>query len=155
MLGNLARWLRVLGFDTAYERRISDEELIRACLAEQRIALTRDRRLVKRRKIRSRSLLLEQDSLSEQIREVLQRMDLRIGPGDLFSRCLECNSGLEEIPKARIRDRVPPYVYRTQEHFCICPSCKKIYWAGTHRPRMLMKVQPLLEEFSCSEPSNR
>ncbi|MCZ6877882.1 MAG: Mut7-C RNAse domain-containing protein, partial [Acidobacteria bacterium] len=112
MLGSLARWLRILGYDTAYDNRIEDDEIIERCRREGRIALTRDRRLTQRSRLRG-YLLIEHEELFEQIREVLKAIDHEISPNRLLSRCLDCNSLLESVDKEAIRLQVPAYVFKT------------------------------------------
>lgn len=144
MLGSLARWLRILGYDTCYDNRVGDEELIARCRADNRVALTRDRRLVQRRSLRT-SLFITSDKLGEQLREVLQFTGDTVDESLLLTRCLECNKRLETVAKEKIREHVPPYVYRTQSRFERCPACDRIYWAGTHRKRMMERIERLIE----------
>jgi len=148
MLGSLARWLRVLGFDTLYNNRLDDEELIEVALRDGRIALTRDRRLTERRVIAARAILIDSDVLSDQLRQVLDRVGFRmesVPSPALFGRCIECNSPLEAVDRGSVALEVPPYVYSTQQEFKKCPSCGRIYWGGTHRQRMLEKLARLLQ----------
>ncbi len=145
MLGTLARWLRILGYDTEYERDVDDEVLVRRCVAEGRIALTKDRKLVERRALRN-ALLIRSKSLGGQVREVLAVTGEDPSDRPFLSRCVECNSALEDVSREDVRDRVPPYVFRTQRKFRSCPSCGRIYWAGTHRDRMLERLGRLLSD---------
>ena len=145
MLGTLARWLRVLGYDTAYDAHIDDDDLVRRCQEEDRIALTRDRRLVQRRALRN-AVLIRSGSLGGQLREVLAFTGEDPSDRPFLSRCLECNSRLAEVARETVRERVPSYVFRTQRRFRLCPSCQRIYWAGTHRERMLGRLRELLSE---------
>ena len=148
MLGSLARWLRVIGFDTLYNNRFEDEDLVELALRDGRIALTRDRRLTERRAIAGHAILIDSDALGNQLRQVLDhigfRMDNFRSPA-LLCRCIECNSPLETVERGSIEHQVPPYVFSTQEEFKKCPSCGRIYWGGTHRKRMLEKLARLLE----------
>jgi uncharacterized protein with PIN domain len=133
MLGTLAKSLRMLGCDTAYEPDIDDNDLKMAALREGRVLLTRDHE-VAQTSLPIRVLLIENDHLDEQLVEVAREFD--IGPGDeLFTRCLICNVSVESVEKAEVKDRVPEYVYATQELFARCPSCGRIYWAATHVER--------------------
>lgn len=141
MLGSLARWLRILGFDTVYDNRIRDGEIARRCAAEDRLALTRDRRLVERRLLRERSLLVQSDRLADQLRETLAFLSRSAQPERILSRCLICNSPIQTLSKEDVRNRVPPFVYRTQQHFKYCPSCRRIYWGGTHRRKIMKKLE--------------
>ena len=132
MLGRLAKWLRLLGYDTAYFRALPDESLLALARAEGRLVLTRDRRLVRRRGLRA--LYIQSDALPEQVRQVVR--DLRLRGVGRAPRCPMCNRELMQVAKRAIRERVPPYVYRTQSEFSRCPQCERIYWAGTHWERI-------------------
>ncbi|PYS48259.1 MAG: hypothetical protein DMG13_25955 [Acidobacteria bacterium] len=145
MVGRLARWLRVLGFDVAYSNAYEDDEIVRIAEQEKRIILTRDTGLAARRN-RAECLLIQSGDYREQIRQVLGKFDLR--NFSVFSRCLKCNVALKDIDKESVFEQVPPYVYLTQEHFAICPSCSRIYWHGTHADRMLKQI-PLTGDKNC------
>lgn len=127
MLGKLAKFLRILGFDTRYERLISEQELILAARREGRIIITRKKRLVNEKDV----IFLDTDSPKEQLKILNQRLNLkdRIKP---FSRCLICNEEIEEIDKEEAKGKVPYFTFQTQENFSRCPSCQRIYWAGSH-----------------------
>ncbi len=132
MLGRLARWLRLLGYDTAYENDADDLELARRARAEGRILLTRDRSLAARRGLRT--LLIESEQVREQVRQVVET--LGPPPSPALSRCSLCNVPLSPATPQQVADRVPPYVLQTQKRFGICPTCGRIYWAGTHLQHM-------------------
>jgi len=140
MVGRLARWLRVLGFDVAYSNAYEDDEIIRTAEQEKRVILTRDTGLAARR-CDAECLLIQSGNYKEQIQQVLGTFDLR--QFSVFSRCLECNAALKDIDRESVFERVPPYVYLTQERFAICPSCSRIYWHGTHADRMLRQIPPI------------
>jgi uncharacterized protein len=142
MLGKLARWLRTLGFDVEYEKDIDDSELVERAVREGRIILTRDTLLIKRRRIRGGYIFIESDSIGEQLRQ----LSAIYGTGfeRFLTRCLRCNALLEGVPRSGIEDKVPPYVYNTREKFMRCPRCGRIYWAGTHREKMLKALSRLL-----------
>ena len=135
MLGRLARWLRILGHDVVYESSISDNDLIARAIHERRIILTMDRKLTERESAKN-SLLIKSPSYEEQLKQVITHYNIDYKSG-IFTRCLVCNSLLVSIEKEKIKDRVPPYVYSTQDEFDICPQCGRIYWSGTHRVKML------------------
>jgi uncharacterized protein with PIN domain len=139
MLGKLARWLRILGYDAAFDTKIRDEDLIARARAEGRILLTRDTRLVLRRGMPD-FLLLESQDPPEQIRQVLREFDLQVNAGEFLSRCLLCNEATVEIPREEARSEVPPYVHRTQERFARCPRCRRIYWRATHVADILERL---------------
>ena len=142
MVGRLARWLRVLGFDAAYSNTYEDDEIIRMAEEEKRVILTRDTGLAARRR-NAECLLIKSVNYREQVGQVLATFDLR--QFSVFSRCLECNAGLKDVDRESVFERVPPYVYLTQERFAICPCCSRIYWHGTHADRMLRQI-PVISE---------
>lgn len=137
MLGRLARWLRLMGYDTAYENIASDPHLARRARAEGRVLLTRDRELAGRRGLRT--LLIQSELLEEQVREV--RDALGPPPDPALSRCSACNGALEAVTPDEIADRVPPYVLLTQSQFRLCPGCGRVYWPGTHLPAIRERVE--------------
>lgn len=141
MLGRLATWLRILGYDTVYHTHIPDRELIGRARREGRVILTRDTRLLRRRGI-GRFLLIKSDHFREQLKEVVSHFSLNL-VSRFLTLCIRCNTPLEEVKKDEVRERVPPYVLRTQERFKICPKCNRIYWAATHRERMEEELRRL------------
>ena len=142
MLGRLARWLRTLGFDCAYENEIEDEELVRRAIDEQRTILSRDRALPQDWRVAGIHLVRSED-LREQLREVLRAFGL-VPSLRLFSRCNACNHALRAASKRDVAERVPPYVRSTREQFFECPGCGRVYWEGTHTQRMRRVVEELL-----------
>lgn len=135
MLGTLARWLRVLGVDSAFASGADDDELVRRALDENRVLLTRDRRLAERRLLRGRVVLIGAESWPDQIRELARAQDLT-GLIHPLTRCLRCNTILEDLAPAAAAAHVPPYIAATHSRYYRCPSCARIYWPGTHRDRM-------------------
>lgn len=135
MLGRLARWMRVLGYDVIYFPCISDEELIELSFSEGRTILTRDTLLIKRKTVRDNHLFIRGDDYRDQLREVIQRYPVETGMLP-FSRCLLCNTSLAPVSRDSVRDRVPAYVFKTQERYAACPSCGRIYWGATHVEEM-------------------
>ena len=136
-VGRLARWLRALGYDASYHARIDDSELVREAAAENRVLLTRDRDLTRRRVIQTgvvRAILIRDDDVTKQLRQVFAELGLELK--EALTRCIECNSELESRMPATVAERVPPYVRRTQSRYSECPECGRIYWAGTHWQRM-------------------
>jgi len=137
MVGKLARWMRVLGFDVLYSNSLSDDEIIRLAEAESRIVLTRDRGLAARR-MHVPHLLVESDNYKDQLQQVLGAFGL--SEFKIFSRCLECNTPLEEVDRETVFEKVPHFVYLTQKRFALCPSCGRVYWHGTHADQMLKRL---------------
>ncbi len=143
MLGRLARWLRIVGWDTLYDNHFEDEELVRVAVEEDRLLLTRDRKLILRKPARDRSLLIESDTPWEQLLQVIGDLQLEVRGSRILSRCLVCNETLQNTRPADLLERVPPYVLSTRRTFRCCPSCKRVYWRGTHRQRVVAILQRL------------
>ena len=133
-LGRLAKLLRMLGLDSLYSNSSDDRTLSRISSEEGRIILTRDRELLKR-SIITHGYCLRSDQPMEQLIEVVKRFDLRekIQP---FSRCLRCNTLLQEADRDSVAASVPQYVARTYRSFKRCPDCGRIYWRGSHWEHM-------------------
>jgi uncharacterized protein with PIN domain len=143
MLGKLAKWLRIIGQDVIYGQHLSGYGLIRAARAENRLILTRDRRLKKKQP--PDFLFIESDRYREQLRQVIRACHLN--PLDkAFTRCLECNILLQRCSKPSVEKIVPPYVFTTQESFSWCPKCRRIYWPATHHERMVEELKSLESE---------
>ena len=141
MVGKLARWLRLLGYDTAYLPQLSPQGVINEARRQGRIIVTRDSRIV-RRKDAGPLVFIEDDHFREQLRQVVR--DLRLDPmAHLLTRCSECNTQLQPAAKDKVRDRVPEYVWRTQHEFRCCPDCRRVYWGATHKERMLGELRQL------------
>lgn len=129
-LGRLAKWLRILGYDTSYFNLDKMSTLIIRSLRENRIILTRNSRLTRHKG--ARIIKLTSDFLAEQLKELTQKLKLKPQKELMFSRCVICNEKLCKAEKEEVRDKVPPYVFKTQEDFVSCPKCERIYWPGTH-----------------------
>jgi uncharacterized protein with PIN domain len=133
MLGRLARWLRTLGYDTAYDDAIADEELVRRAVEEGRHILTRDRRLFEEWRVSGQ--LVRADKPLDQLREVASALGLP-APERLFTRCRVCNGLLRPLADELVLDRVPPRVRERERTFFNCPDCGRVYWRGSHTDRM-------------------
>lgn len=144
MLGKLLRWLRALGIDTAWEDAIPDGELVRQALAENRFILTRDRRLPHDWQV-SNYLLLESEEAIKQLRQVVEHFSLKL-PAELFTRCLLCNTLLREALAEEISAQVPAAVQQQQTVFRFCPTCEKVYWAGSHTARMKNALEEIFQK---------
>ncbi len=142
MLGGLARWLRVLGLDAAFDPRLDDPELVERAVAEDRMILTRDSRLVVRKRARNH-LFIRSEVIDEQVAQVLRDLAIEPRPEDLFSRCLRCNVPLVPVAPEEAAREVPPYVARTQRRFRRCPRCGRIFWRATHAERMRRRLERL------------
>ncbi len=129
-LGRLARHLRLLGFDARWSNDATDAELARVSAVEQRVLLTRDRGLLKRREV-TRGYFVRATVRSEQLQEVLTRFDL-VGSIRPFGRCLACNGLLRPVAKSVVEDRLPPRTRRDYDEFHQCQGCGRVYWQGSH-----------------------
>lgn len=143
MLGKLVKWLRILGYDTIYPSYDNDLSLILTARQENRILLTRDAKLIKRRNI-GNFLFIKGDHWEEQLAGIIKGLKLEINLySKIFSRCSLCNAPTKNIEKKEVKKHVPPYVFLTQDKFVYCPSCNKYYWRGTHWQRMVEKINQL------------
>jgi uncharacterized protein with PIN domain len=141
-LGKLAGLLRMLGFDTLYSNDYEDEQLVEIGIAENRIILTRDLELLKR-KVVTHGYYVRSKVVRNQTAEVIRRFQLEGGIRP-FTRCLNCNTALADVEKERIAGKVPPFVYKMHSIFRQCPECGKVYWKGTHWKRMKRSIEGLL-----------
>jgi uncharacterized protein with PIN domain len=143
-LGRLARLLRLLGFDVWWSNDADDKTLADISLGEQRILLTRDRGLLKRKAI-THGLFVHSQHPEEQTLEVIRRLDLRqrLAP---FTRCVRCNGRLAAVSKDEVADHLEPLTRRYYEEFSRCPECGRIYWAGSHHARLVSLVDRLLDQ---------
>jgi hypothetical protein len=128
MLGRLARWLRMLGYDAAYLQGTDDLALVRTARAESRLIVTRDHGLASRPGVQA--ILLHSRQIEQQLMELRGQIGEPQPPAT--PRCMLCNIPLEELPSESARGRVPPYVWRTVCEFTACPRCRRVYWQGTH-----------------------
>jgi uncharacterized protein len=141
-LGRLARYLRMLGFDARWRNDAGDEELALTSATEHRVLLTRDAGLLKRRIVTHGYRVREADP-PRQLAEVVRRLDLARTAAP-FRRCLRCNELLLEVRKEDVAGELPPRVRERQDAFRRCPTCGRVYWAGSHHRRMERLVAELL-----------
>jgi uncharacterized protein with PIN domain len=142
MLGKLATWLRLLGCDVEYFPTISDEDLVNKASRTNRVILTRDTELVRRRQVRRNHHFVRGNDHRDQLRQVAKRFSITPS-GHMMTRCLRCNETLKAIDPSEVREKVPPYVFETQHHFKTCGQCGRIYWKGTHREKALAEIQEI------------
>ncbi|MGZ8320464.1 MAG: Mut7-C RNAse domain-containing protein [Telluria sp.] len=133
-LGGLARFLRMAGFDTLYDNNYADETIVEVAAEENRIVLTRDRDLLKRRDV-THGCYVHAIKTAGQFREIVQRLDLA-GSIKPFTLCLTCNAPLRDIDKADVFDQLPPSVQLHRTEFSTCDVCKGVFWKGSHWQRM-------------------
>ncbi len=141
MLGRLATWLRILGYDAEYFRG-EDTALVTRARETGRILLTRDGGVIRRRRLPPHLFILS-DHVSEQLRQIVRAFQLT--PGDPpRRRCPRCNAVVEPRSKAEVAGRVPEFVWSQHETFWACPSCGRVYWAGSHRRRMEEAIRAII-----------
>ena len=143
-LGKLARFLRMLGFDAAYNRDWDDVTIIDLSLQQQRIILTRDLGVLKQSRV-THGYWLRHDEPQQQLQEVLLALDLfrQLQP---FTRCMDCNGRIHPVDKAVIRGQIDPEIFQRFREFWQCQDCMKIYWRGSHYEHMLRQIGKLSRE---------
>lgn len=119
-----------MGFDTEYFKSENKSSLVITALREARIIITRNKHLTKSSGINIVEIVAE--TIKEQIKELMQKLNIKPDERLLFSRCIICNEALNFIEKEKVKNKIPEYVYKTQEDFVSCPKCLRIYWKGTH-----------------------
>jgi hypothetical protein len=141
MLGRLVRWLRILGYDTAYDKVIADELLLERVIREKRWLLTRDRRLAQRRLLRGRHTLLVSDHVEGQLRQLHRDLllDLDLSQ-DRAYRCADCNIVLTPLSHVEAAPLVPSFVAQEYREFLHCPHCRRVFWPGSHWQDILGRV---------------
>ncbi len=152
-LGGLARFLRMLGYDTSHRNDLDDVEIRRLANDERRVVLTRDRELLKCREI-ARGCFVRALKAEEQLREVAARYRLAEHARP-FTRCLHCNLPLVTIDKASVIERLPERVREIHERFVSCPGCGRVFWEGTHYQRRRAVLQELRPYASAPAPRRR
>jgi len=139
MLGKLAKWLRIVGYDTAYYSDIDDARLIGLAHAEDRFILTRDTALARRLAPASFLFIMDNEPLSQFV-QTIRELGLVVDRERIFSLCTLCNMPLENVDRESVRDVVPEYTFTVNETYTRCGSCGRIYWTGTHRERVLRRL---------------
>ena len=144
MLGKLAKWLKILGFDTLFFSKIEDDELLSIAMREGRVLLTKDTGLIQKAG-NVKTLFLESEEWQDQVQQVLEHFDLRqnVHP---HTRCIDCNVTLKNLPKKNAKNLVSSFVFERADSFALCPSCGRVFWRGTHFKDMEIKIQELLKK---------
>ena len=142
-VGKLTKWLRIMGYDTVFFNGSNDSRMVAIALDEQRVILTRDTQIMKRRVITSgrlKAILIQSDESELQMHQVIKALHLDC-QSKLFTLCLECNQPLMEKSKQQVKELVPPYVFQTHDQYMECPACHRIYWRGTHWQAMTKRLK--------------
>jgi len=143
MLGKLAKYLRLMGYDTSDPPPGNSSELIRIARQENRTILTRNTHLSAKHSF-ERILFIKSQRFPEQLRQVINTYNLKVPKNKLFTRCLRCNQLLEPISKQAVQERLPLKVQQHFRSFKYCPRCDKVYWRGGHTRRMQKKLYRIL-----------
>ena len=142
-LGKLARYLRMLGFDTLYQNDYSDEEIIETARDEKRIILTRDKLLLRSPRV-DHGYYVRSIDKHAQLREIVKKFDL-YSQFRSFTRCMTCNTAFLPMSKETIRGRIDPDLYHCFDQFYYCPSCDKFFWRGSHFERMERMIRDMID----------
>lgn len=143
-LGKLAKYLRLLGFDTVYRNDLDDNEIIEIASGEGRIILTRDKLLLKSERI-THAYYVRATDKHDQLREVVLKFDL-YSQFKSFTRCMTCNTELVPKKKQEIAQYAPEEILRIYDAFFFCPACRKVFWKGSHFRRMETYIRKLTVE---------
>lgn len=130
MLGRLTKWLRLFGYDTVYFTGDKDSELVFESIRQQRVLLTRDNGISKRKPFKV--IFIKSEKLFEQIEQLKNGLNLKIDEEKIFTRCVECNTLVEKIEKEKVKNMVPLFIFETHNDFSYCSNCQKTYWQGSH-----------------------
>ena len=143
MLGTLAKWLRIYGFDTFFvNSEMDDAKLLEITKKENRILITRDKNLIQSaRRENIKTIEVKTTDINEQISTILG--DTEIDKTKVLSRCILCNTKVDEIKKEDVKGKVPERVFNNNEKFWFCKKCNKIYWKGSHYEKMFEKINNL------------
>lgn len=136
MLGQTAKWLRLMGIDAEYAPRCEDNKLKEIAENEGRVILTRDKELSNLDK----SLYIEERDIDDILKKILNEFDLDIKP---LSRCSLCNNEIVSVEKEKIDEEIPEGVYERNDEFWMCKNCDQVYWKGTHWDKILAKIEKL------------
>ena len=139
-LGKLARWLRLLGFDTVYQNFFTNIELVRIAKEERRVLLSRNLAFKKLDNVLP--FIIESEDPRQQLKQVTTHFQLKnkLRP---FSRCIICNGNLEIVSKEQIKDQLEENTAAFFNEFWQCENCKRIYWKGSHYDRMVSLLERL------------
>jgi hypothetical protein len=145
MLGKLAKWLKILGFDTVFFSKIEDDALLEIATNEDRILLTRDTGLIEKSE-KDKSLFVESENWRTQVEQVLDYFNLweDVSPN---SRCIECNVPIKDLPREKAKNLVTPFVFENANTFALCPDCGRVFWRGTHLKDMETKINVFLKRW--------
>jgi uncharacterized protein with PIN domain len=143
MLGTLAKWLRIYGFDTFYANsKIDDSELIAISIRENRVLISRDKKLLQNaRRENLKTIEIKTTEINEQISKAIGSEE--VDDSKVLSRCILCNTPVAIIKKYEVKGKIPKKIFDNNETFWLCPKCNKIYWRGSHYENMVKKIKDI------------
>jgi hypothetical protein len=147
-VGKLAKWLRIIGYDTLLFKEKNDDKMIEIALNEDRVVLTKNSQIMIRRLVTSgklKALHIKCDEPKAQLRQTVKMLNLDFHSNP-FSLCLKCNHKLVPRNKEEMQELVPARVFQIQNQYMECPSCHRIYWHGTHWQAMVRELESIAEE---------
>jgi uncharacterized protein len=144
-LGKLVRKLRILGYDTLYWRGGNVSGAAEAARSEKRVLLTRSRKLLGKPEDLE-AVIVEADDPREQLREVIEKLHLKVEDARFFRRCLLCNEELRPLGKEEAEGRAPDFILQAYTVFHGCPRCGRIYWPGTHNTKMRKEMAEFIDK---------
>ena len=143
-LGHIAKYMRILGFDSYYDPFLSPHEIIEISKRENRIILTQSRKLLKFKAV-THGVFIRPGTPTEQIKQIIDTLDIKDSI-KLFSRCLRCNTPLKKVAKEKVLDRIPQKTKKFCDKYLECQSCDKIYWKGTHFIHIKKAIRQLFDQ---------
>lgn len=139
MLGKVAKWLRILGFDTRYER-LDTQDQLDVYRREGWFLITRNRQWCGQPRV----LCPDVNNPMDQLKLIIAQVPIRQTEVRPLHRCILCNRLLDPLPREAAFDRVPDYVFETTTTFFQCTGCNRVYWAGSHPKRMMERLESVL-----------
>ncbi len=141
MLGKLSKWLRIIGYDTLYFRKIEPKSIAKISNSEKRIILTRNSHLSELQPYKL--VYINSTNIDEQLKQIISEFKIDT-KSRLFSICTLCNTKVKKIKKEEVKDKVPSYIFKNNSSFYICQKCQKIYWQGSHYHNSIRKINELV-----------
>jgi uncharacterized protein with PIN domain len=140
-LGKLAKWLRILGFDTIYEREI----VCKRSYDPKRIRLTRTQQ-IRHTPADTSVIFITSDHYLKQIKQVIKEVGISLDDIQPFSRCIRCNDSIWKVEKESVIGKVPDYIWETHDTFQTCPRCNRLYWPGSHISQSRERIERLFSD---------
>ncbi len=141
MLGQTAKWLRLLGLDAEYAPEGEDDKLKEIAEQEGRVIITRDKELAREKN----AVLVEKEPPESIIPKIIEEYDVEIRP---LSRCSKCNEKVEKVEKEEVEGKVPENVFELNEEFWYCDECDQYYWRGSHWEKITERIDEMIEEYN-------